>query len=198
MPASLFRFSFLCKSKLVARKQGRCAEKASAQLFRIADFGFFWFSFSIRIPQSAVRNLEAGLSGAQPGAPTWEELSSWGKNGLPGRSKKRGAPHGFCAQRPCFRAGQCLKFNSSSAYLAKSGGARRSRSFFSSPPIYPMKKKPYAFGGGLFHRFLKGPELLTLGPMFFAFNTSLPFLLPEAWRASFLSLWVSRPPWLRW
>jgi hypothetical protein len=30
---------------------------------RIADFGFFGFSFSIRIPQSAFRNLEAGLSG---------------------------------------------------------------------------------------------------------------------------------------
>jgi hypothetical protein len=52
---SLLRFSFLLKSKLVARKQGRCAEKASAQLFRIADCGFIWFSFSIRIPQSAFR-----------------------------------------------------------------------------------------------------------------------------------------------
>jgi hypothetical protein len=37
--------------------RGRCAEKASAQLFRIADFGFriFWFSFSIRIPHSTFR-----------------------------------------------------------------------------------------------------------------------------------------------
>jgi hypothetical protein len=49
---------FLRKSKLVARKQGRCAEKASAQLFRIADFGFriFWVFFfnphsAIGIPQ---------------------------------------------------------------------------------------------------------------------------------------------------
>jgi len=67
---------------------------------------------------------EAGLSGAQLGAPTWEELSSWGKNGLPARSKKRGAPHGFCAQRLCFRAGQCLKFNRSYAYLAKSEGGQ--------------------------------------------------------------------------
>jgi len=49
-PPSLLRLPFLRKSKLVARKQGRCAEKASAQLFRIPDFGFFWFSFSIRIP----------------------------------------------------------------------------------------------------------------------------------------------------
>jgi hypothetical protein len=30
---------------------------------RISDFGFFWFSFSIRIPQSAFRNLQAALSG---------------------------------------------------------------------------------------------------------------------------------------
>jgi len=43
----------------VARGQGASGQKASAQLFRIADFGFFWFSFSIRIPQSAFRNLDA-------------------------------------------------------------------------------------------------------------------------------------------
>jgi hypothetical protein len=42
----------------VARKQGRYAGKASAQLFRIADFEFFGFSFQIRIPQSAFRNQE--------------------------------------------------------------------------------------------------------------------------------------------
>jgi hypothetical protein len=30
---------------------------------RISNFGFFGFSFSIRIPQSAFRNLVAGLSG---------------------------------------------------------------------------------------------------------------------------------------
>jgi len=49
--------SFLRKSRVVAWKQGHCAEKASAQLFRIADFGFFKFSFSIRIPQSTIRNF---------------------------------------------------------------------------------------------------------------------------------------------
>jgi len=27
---------------------------------RIADFRFFWFPFSIRIPHSTIRNLEAG------------------------------------------------------------------------------------------------------------------------------------------
>jgi hypothetical protein len=54
------------KSKLVARKQGRCAQKASAQLFRIADFEFFRFSFSIRIPQSAFRNLVSRLD-TRPG-----------------------------------------------------------------------------------------------------------------------------------
>jgi len=50
------RLSFLRKSKLVARKEGRYGEKASAQLFRIADCGlrisdFFGFLF-----QSAFRN----------------------------------------------------------------------------------------------------------------------------------------------
>jgi hypothetical protein len=46
---------------------------------------------------------------------------------LPARSKKGGVPHGFCAQCPWFRAGQCLKFNRSRAYLAKSesGKVRR-------------------------------------------------------------------------
>jgi len=50
----------------VAREQGRYAQKASAQLFRIADFGFriFLVFFSIRIPQSPFRNLMAGASGA--------------------------------------------------------------------------------------------------------------------------------------
>jgi len=50
---SLLRLSFLRKSKLVARKQGRYAKKAAAQLFRISDcrFRIFLFSFSIRIPQ---------------------------------------------------------------------------------------------------------------------------------------------------
>jgi len=57
-PPSRLRLPFLRKSKLVARKQGHCAEKASAQSFRIADFGFwiFWVFFfnphsAIRIPQ---------------------------------------------------------------------------------------------------------------------------------------------------
>ena len=31
---------------------------------------------------------EAGPSSAQPGAPTSDQSSSWGKNGLPARSKK--------------------------------------------------------------------------------------------------------------
>jgi hypothetical protein len=44
----------------IARKKHRLSYFG----FRIADFGFFWFSFSIRIPQSAFRNLVAGPSGA--------------------------------------------------------------------------------------------------------------------------------------
>jgi hypothetical protein len=45
---------FLLKTKLVARKQGRCAEKASAQLFRIADFGFRIFLVFFFNPHSAI------------------------------------------------------------------------------------------------------------------------------------------------
>jgi hypothetical protein len=43
------RLSFLRKSKLVARKEGRYAEKASAQLFRIADCGLRIADFGFRI-----------------------------------------------------------------------------------------------------------------------------------------------------
>jgi len=51
---SLLRFSFLLKSKLVARKQGRCVEKASAQLFRISDCGFRIFLVFFFNPHSAI------------------------------------------------------------------------------------------------------------------------------------------------
>jgi hypothetical protein len=51
---------FLRKSKLVARKQGRCAQKASAQLFRIADFGFRIFLLSFFNPHSAIYNPQFG------------------------------------------------------------------------------------------------------------------------------------------
>jgi hypothetical protein len=54
LPPSLLRFSFLRKSKLVARKQGRCAEKASAQLFQIADCGFRIFLVFFFNPHSAI------------------------------------------------------------------------------------------------------------------------------------------------
>jgi hypothetical protein len=67
---------------------------------------------------------KAGPSGAPPGAPTSESPCSRGKEGLPARSKKRCMPHGFSAQWPCFRARQCLRFNRSYAYLAKSEGGQ--------------------------------------------------------------------------
>jgi len=81
----------------------------------------------------------AGPAGARPGAPTAESTRSFGKNGLPAlyharqgpaRSKKRGAPHGFFAQRPCFRAGHGLKFNRPYIYLAKSPGGQKPLFFF--------------------------------------------------------------------
>jgi len=44
----------MLQSKPVARKQGHCAEKASAQLFRIADFGFRIFLVFFFNPHSAI------------------------------------------------------------------------------------------------------------------------------------------------
>jgi len=54
LPIFTFRFSFLGKSKLVARKQGHCAEKASTDSIsdfelRISDLGVFSFN-----PHSAI------------------------------------------------------------------------------------------------------------------------------------------------
>jgi len=54
LPPSLWRLAFLRKSKLVTRKEGRCAQKASAQLFRIADFGFRIFLVFFFNPHSAI------------------------------------------------------------------------------------------------------------------------------------------------
>jgi hypothetical protein len=46
-------------SKGVARKKHRLSYFG----LRISDFGFFCFPFSIRIPQSTIRNLKAGPPG---------------------------------------------------------------------------------------------------------------------------------------
>jgi hypothetical protein len=73
--------SFPAKSKLVARKQGRCAEKASAQLLRISDHGFRIFLFSFFNLHSAIYNPQFGggrigrqlaVESYRPGAPTKE------------------------------------------------------------------------------------------------------------------------------
>jgi hypothetical protein len=73
---TLIYFSFRWKRKLVARKRGRCAQKAPAgKEIHLKARAVF--------PQNA-----AGLSGARPGAPTTEKLSSWKKNGLPARPRK--------------------------------------------------------------------------------------------------------------
>jgi hypothetical protein len=50
LPPSLLRLSFLWESKLVAREEGRCAHKASAQLFRIADSWLLVAGFSLLVP----------------------------------------------------------------------------------------------------------------------------------------------------
>ena len=114
------------RHRRIARKKHRCGEKNP-------------FGDPPVIPLDA-----AGPSGAQSrgtrDAPTSEYPCSLGKNGLPARSKKGGAPHGFCAQRPSFRAGQCRQFNRSYAYLAKSEGGQDQRP--RSPAFMPVGMKP--------------------------------------------------------
>jgi len=70
-------------SKGLARKKHRPINFG----LRISDFGFIGFLF-----QSAFRNRHSAI---------------W----MPAQSRTRKVPHGFFAQGPCFRAGQCLKFN---------------------------------------------------------------------------------------
>jgi hypothetical protein len=57
---------FCEKASLWPGRKGVTRKKHRPSYFglRIADCGFLWFSFSIRIPQSTFRILVAGLSGA--------------------------------------------------------------------------------------------------------------------------------------
>jgi hypothetical protein len=73
------RVCFLLESKLVAQKQGRYAQKASACPFWISNCGFriLGFSFSIRIPQSTIRNL-----GGPPGLRNEVRLMVFERNAL--------------------------------------------------------------------------------------------------------------------
>ena len=73
------------------------------------------------LPQN-VAGPTGARSGASRDAPTAQSLCSRGKNNLPARPRKRIVPHGFCAQCPCFRAGQALKFNPPNACLANRKG----------------------------------------------------------------------------
>jgi hypothetical protein len=66
---------------------------------RPRHFGFFWFSFSIHIPQSAFRNLEAGLSGAtQFGIRNVEFGISWFHFAIPHSALY--IPHFHCSPGP--------------------------------------------------------------------------------------------------
>jgi len=69
----------------------------------------------------------------------------------PARSKKRGAPHDFSAQCPCFRAGHGLKFNRLYNYLAKSeGGQGFSLAASGASPIlniHPPLRGSWCWGG---------------------------------------------------
>jgi len=102
--------------------------------FRISDFFDFLFQSAFRNRHSAIwwrahralPNSEFGMWNSEFSLLFFHSASRNRHSAfkLPGHSKKRGAPHGFCAQRPCFRAGQCLKFNQSDAKLAKGEGGQ--------------------------------------------------------------------------
>jgi hypothetical protein len=119
-PASLLRFPFLLRTKLVARKQGRCAQKASAGK-RIHSEVSSRASAECGGP---IGRPAARLSSPKSGRPCIGIPLFLGKERLAARPKKRGAPYGFCAQGPCFRAGRCLKFNRANTYLPKSEGGK--------------------------------------------------------------------------
>jgi hypothetical protein len=75
----VLQFSFPCKSNLVARKQGRCAEKASAQLFRISDCGFRIFLVFFFNPHSAIGIPQFGCP---PGPENEARLMVFARNAL--------------------------------------------------------------------------------------------------------------------
>jgi hypothetical protein len=75
----VLQFSFPCKSNLVARKQGRCAEKASARLFRISDCGFRIFLVFFFNPHSAIGIPQFGCP---PGPENEARLMVFARNAL--------------------------------------------------------------------------------------------------------------------
>jgi hypothetical protein len=114
-PPSLLRLPFLLKNMLVARKQGYCAQKASAgkELCPEILVRFRKMGRAARAMQIRNKTLNSSFIHSTFRIP---HSAFW----LPARSKKRIAPHGFCAQGPCFRAGQGLICHRLYAYLEKS------------------------------------------------------------------------------
>jgi len=101
-PPSLLRLSFLWESKLVARESRLWrdyAQKASAQLFRIADCGFPIFLVSFFNPHSAFYNPQfgGGPAGDPPDRPYPDSTRGCGSSAVPARPKKWNAPYDFCA-----------------------------------------------------------------------------------------------------
>ena len=124
-PPSLLRFSFLIKSKLAAREQGRCAEKASAgkEIPPEIPRCLRRMGRAHRAPSRAPLHRNTPVLRERTACPPCTILGTG-----PARSKKGGLPHDFCAQsrqRRDFRAGQCLKFNLSHAYWRKVKGGKR-------------------------------------------------------------------------
>jgi len=96
-------------SKLVARKQGHGAEKASGGKKFCPEIppGFRRMGRAARAPGHAKRvtplHRKTPVLGERMACPPCTMLGTG-----PARSKKRGGPHDFCAPCPCFRAGHGL------------------------------------------------------------------------------------------
>ena len=114
MPCPLLRFFFLPKSKLVARKQGRCAEKTSAgkEIHSEIPPCFRRMGRAHRAPSHAKRvtSLHRNTSALRE------------RTACPPGPRNEACLMVFARNPPMadFRAGECLKFNRSYAYVAKS------------------------------------------------------------------------------
>ncbi len=121
MPPSLWLVTFLDKSKLVARKQGHGAQKASAGKEFSAEI-LLCFRRKRRAHRAPGREPLQGNDYVPEERTACPPCTMLGTG--PARPRNSSVPHGFCAPCPCFRAWQRRKFNSPDAYLAKSEGSK--------------------------------------------------------------------------
>jgi hypothetical protein len=120
-PPSLFESYFCPQTDLVARKQGHSGQKASAgkEFCPENPPGFRRTGRAARAPGRAPLHRNPPVLWTRTACPPCTILGTG-----PARSKKGGAPHGFCAGCPCFRAWHGLKFNILYACSVKSEGGQ--------------------------------------------------------------------------